>query len=93
MEQPSAGDPVDNPGYHLVHIPKGELGELSKIVEELAELNDAATQGVAILELVELSDLVGAISAYLERHHPGVELSDLEAMAEVTARAFRSGRR
>ena len=84
---------MDNPGYHLRHIAKGQLGELSKLAEEFAELVDAAEQGVKIMELVELSDLVGAIRAYLRRHHRGVTLDDLVAMSDVTVRAFRSGRR
>ncbi len=84
---------VQDPGYHTVQIPKGELGELSKIHEELLELADAAAQGVKIMELVELSDLLGAIDAYLATHHPGTTIDDLAAMSAVTARAFRAGRR
>lgn len=90
---PNLGEPVENPGYHLTHIPKGEVGEISKIQEELHELVDAAAQNVKVMELVELSDLVGAVEAYLERHHPGTTLDDLRAMSDVTRRAFRSGRR
>ena len=85
--------PLDKPGYHLVHIEKGVLGELSKIREEVEELEDAAAQGVKVMELVELSDLIGAVKAYLIKHHPSSTLADLEAMAEVTSRAFRNGRR
>jgi hypothetical protein len=78
-------------GYHLAEITKGELGEISKIEEEVAELRDAAQQGVRVMELVELSDLVGAIESYLERHHSGYTIADLLAMAEVTKRAFLNG--
>lgn len=81
------------PGYHITEISKGELGEISKLEEELAELRDAAQQNVRIMELVELSDLMGAVEAYLDRHHPGYTISDLLAMSEVTKRAFRNGRR
>ena len=81
------------PGYHLRQIPKGKLGELSKIQEELEEAMDADEQGSAIMVLVELSDLVGAIEAYLLHHHPSVSLSDLQKMAAITKRAFESGRR
>ena len=81
------------PGYHLAAIPKGVLGELSKVQEELSEAFDAEGQGVKLMVLVELSDAVGAIEAYLERHHPGTCLTDLIAMAGVTRRAFESGHR
>lgn len=81
------------PGYHMHTITKGELGELSKIQEELDEVKDAAWQRVRIMELVELSDLIGAVCRYLERHHPGVTLDDLTRMSDVTRRAFESGHR
>lgn len=58
---------LTNPGYHLVAIDKGQLGELS--------------------------DLVGAVEAYLAKHHPGTTLDDLKKMSDVTHRAFQSGRR
>lgn len=81
------------PGYHLADIPKGKLGEISKIREELDELIDAEAQGVRIMALVELSDLVGALRAYLSRYYPGFTVSDLERMSHVTERAFRNGHR
>lgn len=84
---------MTEPGYHLRHIEKGELGEVSKILEEANELLDAHEQGVKIMALVELSDLLGAINAYLTKHHPGTDLKDLQEMSAVTARAFRSGTR
>lgn len=84
---------VANPGYHLVAIEKGELGELSKIQEELHEAVDAQNQDVKVMVLVELSDMVGALQAYLDKHHPGTTLADLQKMAAVTKRAFQSGRR
>lgn len=86
-------DIVGKQGYHTSYIPKGTLGELSKIREELLELEDAARQGVVIMELVELSDLIGAISLYLEGHHPSIGVDDLIKMSEVTKRAFRNGTR
>ncbi len=142
-----------NPGYHLSPIPRGELGEFSKVLEEALECQDAHRQGVDLMVLIELSDMVGALNAFRDRHrlprvqpgpgndcsigvsdlgaivaqvqsmavrqadfsashwfqalerlesmvrgylsfmHPSISWSDLEAMAEVTARAFRSGRR
>lgn len=80
-------------GYHLNEIPRGTNGELSKIQEELLEAVDAEQQNCKIMLLVELSDMVGAIKLYLEKHHPEVNLEDLEIMADITARAFRSGAR
>lgn len=81
------------PGYHLADISKGELGEITKIREELDELIDAEAQGVRVMALVEMSDLIGALRAYLNRHHPGFTVSDLEKMSRVTERAFRNGHR
>lgn len=81
------------PGYHLISIARGVLGDPSKISEEHQEFQDALMQGVHVMALVELSDLVGAIAAYLEKNHPSVTLKDLVLMNEVTARAFRNGHR
>jgi len=78
-------------GYHCKEIIKGELGEISKIQEEVDELWDAALQGCKIMELVELSDLYGAIKLYLQKHHPDTSMDDLRTMSEITARAFING--
>lgn len=43
--------------------------------------------------LVELSDMLGAIEAYLEKHTPGITLDDLRSMSDITRRAFRTGAR
>lgn len=80
-------------GYHLAEIPKGLLGEVSKIEEELAELKDAVAQGAKVLELCELADLVGAIECYLGKHHIGTTLQDILKMKDLNKRAFLSGRR
>lgn len=80
-------------GYHLKPIPKGEFGEISKIEEELLELKDANEQGIVIMELVELSDLIGAIRGYLDKYHPDIGLKDLIEMAEATSSAFEDGTR
>lgn len=84
---------MDNPGYHITEIKKGALGELSKLQEELDELRDAQAQQCKIMELVELSDLYGAIEQYIEKYHPGISMSDLATMSNITKRAFLSGRR
>lgn len=80
-------------GYHLADIPRGEIGELSKLLEEVHEAIDAEAQGVKIMTLIELSDLYGAIELYLEKHMPEFTMSDLQKMAVVTRRAFESGAR
>lgn len=91
-------DRPERPGYHLATIPRGELGESSKILEEVLELQDAESQGCRIMGLCELADIYGALQAYLEKHHPvdgsnGIDMDDLERMAFLTRRAFESGRR
>ena len=78
-------------GYHIKKIKKGVLGELSKIREELEEAEDSQEQGVKIMLLVELSDMIGAIKAVAEKN--GSTLEDLIAMQKVTERAFKSGSR
>lgn len=80
-------------GYHTRAITKGVLGEVSKIREELEELEDAMGQEAEIMALVELSDLYGAMEAYLKKHHPSLGMKDVARMSSITQRAFRSGRR
>ncbi len=82
-----------NPGYHLTEIPKGKIGEASKILEEAQELMDADAQGVRVMQLVELSDLVGAIDLYMERKFADFSIDDLLQMSRVTRRAFENGHR
>ena len=84
---------LENPGYHLTFIPKGEIGESSKLLEEVLELQDAEQQEAKIMALVELSDLIGAIALYLEKHHPSTDIDDLIVMSRITRRAFENGRR
>ena len=80
-------------GYHLKEIHRGELGEPSKIKEELDEFIDAIEQQCSIMALIELSDLIGAIKMYLERYHPSITVDDLQIMSGITRRAFESGHR
>jgi len=80
-----------NIGYHLMDIPKGELGKLSKIKEEYMELVDAEKQGSKIMASVELSDLYGAIEAYAETY--GYTMDDLKTFSSITKRAFVNGKR
>lgn len=81
------------PGYHIKEIERGEFGEPSKIKEEVEEFLDACDQGVSIMALVELSDLLGAVRGFLEKHHPTVSLEDLIKMSDVTTRVFQHGYR
>jgi hypothetical protein len=80
-------------GYHVSTISSGVLGEASKIQEELNELVDAENQGVRVLMLCELSDIVGAVDAYLEKYFPGFDIHDLVDMAMLTKSAFKDGER
>ena len=81
-------------GYHLKDITKGKFGEISKIREELEELEDAEAQDNKILILCELSDLYGAIKKYIKNEFGGtVSMKDLAKMAKATSRAFKDGSR
>jgi phosphoribosyl-ATP pyrophosphohydrolase len=80
-------------GYHINTIPKGVVGEPSKIVEEAMEIADAHLQGVKIMAATELADLYGAMVSYMEKHHPELTMADVHDMHIVTRRAFESGRR
>jgi len=76
-------------GYHLCDIQKGELGKVSKIREELEELEDAVLQDDKILQLCELSDLIGAIEEFAKGL--GMTLEDLQKFSNKTKAAFRGG--
>jgi hypothetical protein len=80
-------------GYHIAKIKKGTIGEVSKIQEELDELKDALQQDADIMALVELSDLYGAIQAFLEHNYPDMTMIDLRIMSDITRSAFKSGDR
>jgi len=78
-------------GYHKREIAPGVYGEISKIREELEELEDSNEQGIFIMELCELADLYGAIEGYAEKL--GVSMDDLRQMNERTKEVFRDGTR
>lgn len=80
-------------GYHVRKIPRGMIGHSSKILEEADEFRDAIEQGVALMALLELSDMLGAIKSFLAIHHPSITMDDLLTMSEITQRAFRNGHR
>lgn len=82
----------ENFGYHLIEIPKGKFGELSKIEEEVAELKDAYCQNNPIMALVELADLYCAMEEFLKNKFNNViKMEDLKIHADATRRAFKSG--
>lgn len=79
-------------GYHKREIPKGTYGHFSKVEEEWEELRDAQEQGAAILELVEITDLYGALAGYVEQRF-GMTMEDVRKMAEMTRESFKEGKR
>jgi hypothetical protein len=81
------------PGYHINKPVKGVYGEASKIKEELEELMDALDQDAKLMALQELSDMYGAMSAFLKKHYSGFTMKDLEKMSDITKRAFENGER
>lgn len=80
-------------GYSLSSIPRGKFGEISKIKEEVEELEDAMEQGSYVMSLVELSDILGAIDGFLEKYFPNVDKEELDRMNKITQRAFKNGYR
>lgn len=80
-------------GYHSKKIEKGVVGEVSKILEECLEAQDAYEQGNRIMELCELSDIYLSIKKRLEKAYVGMTMEDIRIMAEATERAFKRGDR
>lgn len=80
-------------GYHVRDIPKGNVGEPEKIVEEAYEILDAHEQGIRIMAELEMSDLYGALDRYREKYYPELDMKDIERMYRVTRRAFDNGKR
>ena len=83
--------PNSEPGYHLTKFPKGKLGSISKIEEELNELKDAEKQNSKIMMLIELADLYGAIEEFCKTQNMTME--DLKTFSDITKRAFKNGYR
>jgi phosphoribosyl-ATP pyrophosphohydrolase len=73
--------------FHVDEIEKGVYGELSKIKEELEEAYDAEKQGIRLMLLIELSDIIGAVKGVADKH--GVSLDDLIKFAEVRSRVAK----
>ena len=76
-------------GYHLHNIPKGKLGDISKVKEEIEEYEDALTQGCKIMAMVELSDIYGALESLAESYN--LSMQDLATFSNITKRAFTNG--
>lgn len=74
-------------GFHKRNIPKGEYGKLSKVREELEEAEDAEEQGINLLLLFELSDMIGAIGGVAESL--GWDLDDLVAFAKLRSKVIK----
>jgi hypothetical protein len=62
------------------YIPKGTVGEVSKIKEEFLDFEAAVGQKNPILALSELASLYGAIKAFLKSKHPTITMEHLEVM-------------
>ena len=78
-------------GYHKREIKKGQLGEFSKIEEEIEELKDAVEQNIAPLIICELCDMIGAIELYAQKWN--ITLDDLIKMKDLTKSSFVEGKR
>lgn len=79
-------------GYHKKEIKKGVLGEFSKIQEEFDELSDAFEQGDKILQICELTDLIGAMEEYSISKF-NLSLIDLVEFSNKTKQAFKENKR
>lgn len=78
-------------GYHKDIIPKGKLGEFSKIEEEFLELKDAFNQNHKILMICELADLIGSIEEFAKKWN--LTLEDIIKMKDSTKESFLEGKR
>jgi phosphoribosyl-ATP pyrophosphohydrolase len=78
--------------YHIRKIEKGKIGEFSKIREEFEELTDAVEQSDKVLQICELTDLIGAIELFSTAHF-GLSINDLKKFSDKTQTSFLSGKR
>jgi len=79
-------------GYHKREIKKGVLGEFSKVQEEFTELFDAFEQTDKVLQICELTDLLGAIESFSEKQF-NLTIEDLLKFTNKTKSAFEEGTR
>ena len=81
-------------GYNINKVEKGVIGDVSKIREEFEEFMDAVDQGEKIMQLIEFSDLIGAIEAYTLKMTGGnITLNNLLSMKDLTKSSFEDGSR
>jgi phosphoribosyl-ATP pyrophosphohydrolase len=80
-------------GYHLRDIPKGVVGEASKVVEEALELLDAEEQGSRIMSLWEMGDVLLSLQTLRETKYQDTPWAEIEKAAEITRRVFEGGTR
>jgi hypothetical protein len=73
--------------WHKREIPKGELGELSKIEEELEEAKDAEERGQTLMLMFELSDIIGACGLVAQKY--GMTLKDLVKFSKLRSKVAR----
>lgn len=78
-------------GYHNKTIKKGILGNFSKIEEEYEELKDAYEQGDEVLQICELTDLIGAIEEYAKKWN--LSIHQLLEFSNKTKSSFKDGKR
>jgi phosphoribosyl-ATP pyrophosphohydrolase len=78
-------------GFHKKLIQRGELGEISKVIEEAKEFEDAMEQNLKILAMWELSDIYGALELVAEKFH--LTMEDLKNMSEKNKELFKSNER
>lgn len=78
--------------YHKKNIEKGNIGEFSKIKEEFEELQDAFEQNDKILQICELTDLIGAIEFFAINNF-NLTLNDLIIFSNKTKEAFIENKR
>lgn len=78
-------------GYHKREIVRGVLGYVSKVREELEELEDALEQKAYIMAMLEMSDLYGALEALADKWE--LTMDDLRIMSDLTKSAFYDGSR
>lgn len=74
-------------GYHKRKIEKGTIGDFSKVQEEFVELLDAIEQEDKVLQICELTDLIGAIELFSTNTF-NLTLEDLKKFSDKTKEAF-----
>jgi len=79
-------------GYHTKEINKGQVGEYSKIYEEFEEFTDAYEQRDKVLQICELTDLIGAIELFSINKF-GLNIHDLKKFSDKTIESFKEGKR